>query len=68
MEFAQGGDLFNAVQQAKTHKMNEPMARYFFQQLIAGIGYMHSQVGRACACPKQAQWTDLCQQLYRTAF
>mmetsp|Transcript_25849 Transcript_25849/g.49104 ORF Transcript_25849/g.49104 Transcript_25849/m.49104 type:complete len:387 (+) Transcript_25849:259-1419(+) len=43
MEFAQGGDLFNAVQQAKTHKMNEPMARYFFQQLIAGIGYMHSQ-------------------------
>jgi len=43
MEYAQGGDLFNAVQQAKGHRMNEPMARYFFQQLIAGLGYMHSQ-------------------------
>ena len=46
MEFAQGGDLFNAVQQSNGHKMNEPMARYFFQQLIAGLGYMHCQVGR----------------------
>jgi serine/threonine protein kinase len=44
MEFAQGGDLFNAVQQSNGHKMNEPMARYFFQQLIAGLGYMHCQV------------------------
>jgi len=43
MEFAQGGDLFNAVQQSNGHKMNEPMARYFFQQLIAGLGYMHCQ-------------------------
>jgi serine/threonine-protein kinase SRK2 len=52
MEFAQGGDLFAAVQQSKGHKMNEPMARYFFQQLIAGLGYMHCQV-----LPRRLPWT-----------
>jgi len=43
MEYADGGDLFQAVQESKSQRMNEAMARYFFQQLIAGLSYVHAQ-------------------------
>uniref|UniRef100_A0A7S0RGD7 Protein kinase domain-containing protein n=1 Tax=Pyramimonas obovata TaxID=1411642 RepID=A0A7S0RGD7_9CHLO len=42
MEYASGGDLFNAVQEAKGHRLSESTARYFFQQLMSGLGYMHN--------------------------
>mmetsp|Transcript_10543 Transcript_10543/g.18105 ORF Transcript_10543/g.18105 Transcript_10543/m.18105 type:complete len:389 (-) Transcript_10543:363-1529(-) len=42
MEYASGGDLFNVVQEAKGHKLSESTARYFFQQLVSGLGYMHN--------------------------
>ncbi len=39
MEYASGGSLFNYV---KRHGyLQEPAARWFFQQLILGIDYCH---------------------------
>mmetsp|Transcript_24016 Transcript_24016/g.33058 ORF Transcript_24016/g.33058 Transcript_24016/m.33058 type:complete len:383 (-) Transcript_24016:199-1347(-) len=43
MEYASGGDLFSSVQAAKGHKLTEATSRYYFQQLISGLGYVHSQ-------------------------
>lgn len=43
MEYASGGDLFSYVQQQRQRRLPENIARYFFQQLISGLGYMHSQ-------------------------
>jgi serine/threonine-protein kinase SRK2 len=41
MEFAAGGDLFDRVR-AKG-KLSEHEARWFFQQLICAVDYMHSK-------------------------
>lgn len=39
MEYASGGDLFKQVQTAK--RLDEPAARWFFQQLIIALDYCH---------------------------
>lgn len=36
LEFATDGELFDRVKEA--NRFNEGMARFFFQQLIAGVG------------------------------
>ncbi|KAK3268682.1 hypothetical protein CYMTET_22831 [Cymbomonas tetramitiformis] len=43
MEFASGGDLFAFVTESPGANLPEDMARGYFQQLISGIDYMHSQ-------------------------
>ncbi|KAM3254371.1 hypothetical protein ACQJBY_048090 [Aegilops geniculata] len=40
MEYASGGELFERVH--KNTRFGEDEARYFFQQLISGVGYCHS--------------------------
>ena len=42
MEYAAGGELFDRI--AKAGRFNEDEARFFFQQLISGVQYCHSQV------------------------
>jgi hypothetical protein len=37
--------------------MNEAMARYFFQQLIAGLSYVHAQVRSVAASPLSPRTT-----------
>lgn len=39
MEYASGGSLFDYVKQH--HKLKEPVARWFFQQLIMAVDYCH---------------------------
>lgn len=41
MEYAAGGELFDRI--AKAGRFNEDEARFFFQQLISGVQYCHSQ-------------------------
>jgi serine/threonine protein kinase len=41
-QYASGGDLFNVVQEAKGHKLSESTARYFFQQLVSGLGILNN--------------------------
>ena len=45
MEYAAGGELFDRI--AKAGRFNEDEARFFFQQLISGVQYCHSQVSQA---------------------
>ncbi|KAI4377938.1 hypothetical protein MLD38_015490 [Melastoma candidum] len=40
MEYAAGGELFNRI--CTAGRFSEDEARYFFQQLISGVGYCHS--------------------------
>ena len=40
MEYASGGELFDRI--CAKGRFSEPEARYFFQQLLAGVGYCHS--------------------------
>ncbi|ORC92655.1 putative serine/threonine protein kinase [Trypanosoma theileri] len=40
LEFVPGGELFDKIVAAK--RFDEPTARYYFHQLIAGINYCHS--------------------------
>ena len=42
MEYAAGGELFDRI--VKAGRFSEDEARYFFQQLISGVEYCHSQV------------------------
>ena len=47
MECAEGGDFEDVVMQSKRHSdellLSEEKARYFFRQLIAAVGYCHTQ-------------------------
>ena len=49
MEYAAGGELFDRI--VKAGRFSEDEARFFFQQLISGVQYCHSQVSSA---PKDA--------------
>ena len=42
MEFAAGGELFNAVESLR--QLEEPEARHFFQQLVCGVAWCHYKV------------------------
>ncbi len=42
MEYAAGGELFDRI--VKAGRFSEDEARYFFQQLISGVDYCHSEV------------------------
>jgi serine/threonine-protein kinase SRK2 len=42
MEFAAGGDMFEHV--VKKGGLKESEARWFFQQLIVGVDYVHKMV------------------------
>lgn len=41
MEYAAGGELFDRI--VKAGRFSEDEARYFFQQLISGVDYCHSE-------------------------
>ena len=45
MEFASGGELFEYLCHVQRFSENE--ARYFFQQLVAGVDYCHQKVIRS---------------------
>ena len=45
MEFASGGDMFEHV--VRKGGLKESEARWFFQQLIVGVDYVHKMV---CFC------------------
>lgn len=49
MEYAAGGELFDRI--VKAGRFSEDEARYFFQQLISGVEYCHSQVRRLSSLP-----------------
>ena len=42
MEYAAGGELFDRI--VKAGRFSEDEARFFFQQLISGVDYCHSEV------------------------
>lgn len=42
LEFAAGGERFDAV--AEAGKLAETEARYFYQQLVLGLEYCHRRV------------------------
>jgi serine/threonine-protein kinase SRK2 len=44
MEYATGGSLFHYVQ--RHGRLKEPVARWFFQQLVLGVDYCHKKVRR----------------------
>lgn len=52
MEYAAGGELFDRI--VKAGRFSEDEARFFFQQLLSGVAYCHSEV-QHCAL-----WTSLC--------
>ena len=41
LEYATGGELFERVK--AMNRLDEPMARFFFQQLVAGVQFIHDQ-------------------------
>ena len=49
MEYAAGGELFDRI--VKAGRFSEDEARFFFQQLISGVDYCHSEV--SCVIKKQ---------------
>lgn len=52
MEYAAGGELFDRI--VKAGRFSEDEARFFFQQLISGVKYCHSQVEACQHCiPRQ---------------
>ena len=42
MEYAAGGELFDRI--VKAGRLSGDEARFFFQQLISGVDYCHSEV------------------------
>ncbi|KAK3276787.1 kinase super protein, variant 2 [Cymbomonas tetramitiformis] len=42
LEYASGGELFDRI--AKKGRLKEGEARYFFQQLVCGVDYCHSEM------------------------
>ena len=58
MEFASGGDMFEHV--VRKGGLKESEARWFFQQLIVGVDYVHKMVrSRAGPCQTGAQKEDI---------
>lgn len=49
MEYAAGGELFDRI--VKAGRFSEDEARFFFQQLISGVGYCHGEVGLSISRP-----------------
>ena len=49
MEYAAGGELFDRI--VKAGRFSEDEARYFFQQLISGVEFCHSQVRSSISFP-----------------
>jgi serine/threonine protein kinase len=43
MDYASGGSLLELVQRRR--RLREPLARWFFQQLVIGVDYCHRKVG-----------------------
>jgi serine/threonine protein kinase len=43
MELAPEGEIFDLI--ANTGKFSEPVARYFFLQILGALSYMHNEVG-----------------------
>jgi len=43
MEYAPEGELFDMI--ANSGKFKEPVARYFFMQIISALSYIHNNVG-----------------------
>lgn len=41
MEYASGGALVAQDQLSPEHHMPEPMAQYYFTQIIRGLAYLH---------------------------
>lgn len=48
MEFASGGDMFEHV--VRKGGLKESEARWFFQQLIVGVDYVHKMVRAGFGC------------------
>lgn len=46
MEYAAGGDMFEHV--VRKGGLKESEARWFFQQLLVGVDYVHRMVSAAC--------------------
>ena len=42
MEYAAGGALVGQDQLTPEHHMPEPMAQYYFKQIVAGLAHLHS--------------------------
>ena len=61
MEYVAGGDMFEYV--VRKGGLKESEARWFFQQLIIGVDYLHRMV-RACACPAHAACQLFCRTLH----
>ena len=43
MDYANAGSLFSYVQQRG--RLREPLARWYFQQLVLAVDYVHRKVG-----------------------
>ena len=43
MEYCRVGEFFDVI--AETGKFSEPVARFYFHQMIKGLYYMHNVVG-----------------------
>lgn len=48
MEYVSGGDMFEYV--VRKGGLKESEARWFFQQLIIGVDYLHRMVSFVLAC------------------
>lgn len=46
MEYAAGGDMFEHV--VRKGGLKESEARWFFQQLLVGVDYVHRMVSQCC--------------------
>jgi serine/threonine protein kinase len=53
MEYAAGGELFDRI--ADQGRFSEDVARYFFQQLVAGVQHCHSQARSRSHPPSQSR-------------
>lgn len=42
MDYAAGGEMFDYIVEA--HRLPEPCARYFFQQLVSALAWCHKNV------------------------
>ena len=57
MEYAAGGELFDRI--VKAGRFSEDEARFFFQQLISGVGYCHGEVSSWTGSFAIQIWHDL---------
>jgi serine/threonine-protein kinase SRK2 len=54
MDFASGGSLSAYVQQRQ--RLKEPLARWFFQQVVLAFDYCHRKVCGAERAGKPREW------------